>query len=346
VKRAILTCLFFLSLTLSTRAQVKNIVFEGAGIRGIAYSGVISELEQYGMLKGVEKVGGTSAGAITAMLVCLGYTSTEIADIVHNTPFKKFNQGRFLFPGGIFRMRHYYGWYHGEKVEKWLGRLIKAKTGNADISFAELQRKGYKDLYITGTCLNQQRLVVFSSETYPHMSVRDAVRISMSIPLYFEPLFLDSSGKVVKHPKNTTGLDVMVDGGFTANFPIRIFDSTRYLQPTASNVYAVNPYTIGFRIDSDEQISSDKEGGGLAPIPVSGFNEYMKAFYTLIKENLNRQTLTTDDWERTVSISDGQIGSRIRKLSKEQVERLVNDGAMAARNFLASSYGSKTSLQP
>jgi NTE family protein len=344
VKRAILTSFVLLSLTVFMRAQVKNIVFEGAGIRGIAYSGVISELEQKGTLEGVERVGGTSAGAITAMLVCLGYTSTEITSIVHHTPFKKFNQGRFLFPGGIYRMGHYYGWYHGERVEKWLSGLIKAKTGKADISFAELHQRGYKALYITGTCLNRQRLVVFSHETYPHMSVRDAVRISMSIPLYFEPLFLDPTGNVVKHPKNTSGLDIMMDGGFTANFPIRIFDSTRYLNAALPNAYAVNPYTIGFRIDSDEQISSDKTGGGLAPLPVSGFNEYLKAFYTFIIENLNRQTLSSADWERTVSISDGDISPRIRKLSKEQVTRLVNYGAIATRSFLDSAYNSKTSL--
>lgn len=319
------------------QAQVRNIVFEGAGIRGIAYSGAIRELERNGTLEGVERVGGTSAGAITAMLVSLGYSSGEITDIVYHTPFKKFNQGRFLFPGGIYRLHKFYGWYHGEKVEKWLDGLIKAKTGNADITFSELHDKGFKDLYITGTCLNRQRPVVFCRENYPRMKIRDAVRVSTSIPLYFEPLFLDSAGRVVKHPKNTAGLDIMLDGGFAANFPIRLFDSTRYITPALPNRYAVNPHTIGFRIDSDEQISSDKERNGLAAIPVNGFNHYMRALYTLVIEQLNRQTLTNDDWSRTVSISDGQVGPRIRKLSTGEVTTLVNNGASATASFLKAS---------
>lgn len=319
---------------LTAQAQVKNIVFEGAGIRGIAYAGVISELEQTGTLRHVEKVGGTSAGAITALLLCLGYSSSEITGIVHHTPFRKFNQGRFLFPGGIHRLRNYYGWYHGEKIEKWLDDLISAKTGNGAITFRELHDRGYKDLYITGTCLNKQRLVVFSHETYPHMKVRDAVRISTSIPLYFEPLFLDPNGVVVRHPRNTRGLDIMVDGGFTANFPIRIFDSTRYTNPSRPNAFAVNPHTVGFRIDSKEQIDSDQEGAGLAPVPVSRFNHYMRAFYTLILEQLNRQTLTAEDWARTVSINDGQVGPRIRKLSGQEVTTLTTNGATATRNYL------------
>jgi NTE family protein len=334
LKRALLSSLLLTALALNTRAQVKNIVFEGAGIRGIAYAGVISELEQSGTLSGIEKVGGTSAGAITALLLCVGYTSAEITAIVHHTPFKKFNQGRFLFPGGINRLRRYYGWYHGEQMEKWLDGLLKAKTGNAHMTFRELHEKGYKDLYITGTCLNKQRLVVFSYETYPHMKVRDAVRVSTSIPLYFEPLFLDSTGQVVKHPKSTSGLDIMVDGGFTANFPIRIFDSTRYTDPARPNTYAHNPYTIGFRIDSKEQISNDRAGNGLAPIPINRFNHYLRAFYTLIIEQLNRQVLTADDWARTVSIGDGNIGPRIRTLSKEEVATLTRNGATATRSYL------------
>jgi NTE family protein len=90
-----------------------------------------------------------------------------------------------------------------------------------------LHAKGFKDLYITGTCLNKQQLIVFSYETYPKMKVKDAVRISASIPLYFEAVFIDKDGKVISHPKRKEGLDIMVDGGFTGNFPIRMFDNHR-----------------------------------------------------------------------------------------------------------------------
>ena len=93
-------------------------------------------------------------------------------------------------------MKKHFGWYKGKKFEKWLEKMIKEKTGNENITFEELHQKGFKDLYITGTYLNKQKAVVFSYESYPKMKIKDAVRISISIPLYFEPVFIDSSVKL------------------------------------------------------------------------------------------------------------------------------------------------------
>ena len=304
---------------------IKNLVFEGAGIRGIAYCGAIQELERQGLMPNIERVGGTSAGAITALAISLGYTGDEIAHIITQTNFKKFNDGRFFFAGGINRLNKYFGWYRGERFERWVERIIAAKTGDPNITFETLEQKGFKNLYITATCLNRQQLVLLSKETYPHMRVKDAVRISMSIPFYFEAVFIDASGNPVKHPKNKQHLDVMVDGGLTGNFPIRIFDSTN--MPNAA--------TIGFRIDRDEQIKNDQETRTLAPMPVENIKEYAGAFYNMIIENLNRQSLSADDWKRTVSISDGKIGPRIRKLSREEVNVLMENGRAATKKYLS-----------
>ena len=46
--------------------RYRNLVMEGGGIRGIAYGGALLELEQRGVLAGLRRVGGTSAGAIQA----------------------------------------------------------------------------------------------------------------------------------------------------------------------------------------------------------------------------------------------------------------------------------------
>jgi len=306
-----------------TKLVIKNLVFEAAGIRGIAYCGAIKEMEAQKLMSDVEKVAGTSSGAIMALAVSLGYSGAEIENLIGNTNFKKFNDGKFLFVGGISRVKKYFGWYKGKKLEKWLAEMIEHKTGNADITFDQLHQKGFKDLYVTGTCLNKQRPVIFSYESYPNMKVRDAVRISTAIPLYFEAIFMDSSGNVLTHPKEKQGLDVMVDGGFLENFPIHIFDIKR----TDSN-------TIGFRIDPDAQIKNDRENQILADMPTNNLKEYMLAFYNIVIENLNRQQLTKADWQRTVSIGDGNISPKIRKLSKEEVNTLIENGRNAVKNYL------------
>ena len=318
---------------LQLRAQgPENLVFEGAGIRGIAYAGAIEVMEKNGMLSGVQRIGGTSAGAITALLLSLRYPAAEITRIVNSTPYRKFNDGRFSVPGGINRMKNYFGWYRGKQFEKWLAKLIADKTGNADIRFEELHRLGYPDLYITGTSLDLQRTIVFSHEHYPQMRVRDAIRISTSIPLYFEAVFMTPAGELVSHPKkHREGLHVMVDGGITANFPIHLFDSSRYL-PAGGKVH---PGTLGFRIDNRQQILHDSLGlPGLARRPIHTFNDYLKAFYSVMVENLNRADLGPDDWQRTVAIDDGELSPRIRKLSRAELNLLLGNGRRAMEEWL------------
>ena len=310
-------------LAAQTKTVFKNLAFEAAGIRGIAYCGAIQEMESRDLMKPVEKVAGTSSGAIVALLVSLGYSGEEIEKLIGGTNFKKFNDGNFLFFGGIHRMKNYFGWYRGKKLKNWLGKIVEEKTGNADITFEELHRKGFRDLYVTGTCLNQQKQVTLSYETYPNMKVRDAVRISAGIPLYFEAIFIDSAGRVFDHPMQKQGLNVMVDGGFLENFPIHIFSGSQD-----------DSLTLGLRIDPDTQIKNDKETQVLAEMPAGNLKEYMLAFYTLVIENLNRPQLTKFDWERTVSISDGNVPPKIKRLTREQIKLLIENGRMAVKNYL------------
>jgi len=306
-----------------TKPAVKNLVFEAAGIRGIAYCGAIQEMESKKLMNDIQKVAGTSSGAIMALVVSLGYSGEEIQKLIGETNFKKFNDGNFLIFGGVKRMKNYFGWYRGKKLGNWLGKIVEQKTGNADMTFEELHQKGFKDLYVASTCLNRQQPVIFSYETYPKMKVKDAVRISAGIPLYFEAVFMDSTGNIYNHPKQKEGLDVMVDGGFLENFPIHIFD-----------VKEIDSSTLGLRIDPEAQIKNDQGTHVLAEMPVGDLKQYMLAFYTLVIENLNRQQLTKPDWERTVSISDGNISPKIRKLSKEEVRLLIENGRSAMKNYL------------
>lgn len=148
--------LLLLSQSIVAQPAIKNLVFEGAGVRGIAYAGALEVLETKDLVKEVEKVGGTSAGAITALMVSLGYNSTEIAQWIAQTKLHKFNDGKYLFVGGIYRLNKRFGWYRAKRFDKWLSKVISVKTGNPDITFKELHEQNYKDLYVTATFLNKQ----------------------------------------------------------------------------------------------------------------------------------------------------------------------------------------------
>jgi len=325
MKKIILIFASFHQLVLpaQTKPVVRNLVFEAAGIRGIAYCGALKEMESGKLMNDIEKVAGTSSGAIMALTVSLGYSGEEIENLIGQTNFKKFNDGKYLFPGGINRVKKYYGWYRGKQLEKWLGHVIEQKTGNADLTFEQMHQQGFKDLYVTGTCLNKQKAVIFSYASYPKMKIKDAVRISAGIPLYFEAVFMDSTGNIVVHPKQKQGLDVMVDGGFLENFPMHVFDEA-----------IPDSLTLGFRIDPVAQIKKDRDNQALAEMPVNDLKDYMLAFYTLVIENLNRQQLSKRDWQRTVSISDGNISPKLRRLSKEEINVLIENGKTAVKNYL------------
>lgn len=314
----------------------ENLVFEGAGIRGIAYSGVLRQFEKSGISNHIKKVGGTSAGAITALMFSLGYNSNEIHDIISETKFQKFNDGEFIFFGGFSRLNEKYGWYKGDNFTEWLEKIIKNKTGNSEITFEELQEKGFKRLYVTGTSLTKQKLLIFSSETYPQMKVKDAVRVSMSIPLYFEAVFIDSLGQVYKKNKGVKNLDVVVDGGIMGNFPIFMFDSIG-VDSFNHKIRIPNYKTIGVRIDSDLQIKSDALDKQLVPVEIDSMSDYFQAFYIVILENLNRNKLIPEDWERTISVSSTGISPKIKKLTKEEKEALILSGELGTLEFLGKN---------
>lgn len=74
---------------------ITNLVFEGGGIKGIAYVGALEILEEITKnlsipfsLQTVERVAGTSVGAITALLVAIGYNSEEIRRELASIDFK------------------------------------------------------------------------------------------------------------------------------------------------------------------------------------------------------------------------------------------------------------------
>ncbi|MDH5399342.1 MAG: patatin-like phospholipase family protein [Cyclobacteriaceae bacterium] len=312
-----------------------NLVFEGAGIKGLAYAGAIAALEERQLMEGITHVAGTSAGAITALALALGYEGKEIEALIYNTKFQKFNDGRFFFVGGISRMNRKYGWYRGDKFVGWLEEMINAKTGNPDITFREMEQAGYRKLYVTGTSLNRQTLMVFSHETYPDMKVKDAVRISMSVPLYYRAVFIDSTGTIVQKPGE--GVDIMVDGGITGNFPINVFDR----QSGKSGDRIVNHETLGLRIDVEDQINYDMDGKGLSPYAIDGFKDYIGAFYKYVIENLNRGILSEEDWQRTISISSADIGPKVKRLSKAQKDLLIANGRKAVSTWFKPTHSTE-----
>lgn len=322
----------FVYVLLSATAQgqkttYKNLVLEGGGIRGFAYVGAMEILDSLGVLKNIERAGGTSAGAIQATMFAIGYTPSEIKNVIRNVPLNEFNDGTLT--GGIGRVRRKFGFYKGEKLSAWLATLIAAKTGDANITFGQLhqqKQKGYRDLYITGTDLSYRCLRIFSYETYPDMCIRDALRISFSIPLYFEPVFIDDEGKV-QTDNTKPGLHLMVDGGLLDNYPLQMFDHPGYFPCSSDTVFCRNPETIGILLESPGQLDYGKIN---QPLPIKSLTEYIRAVY---KTAIDRPDPDDSTLKRTIILSDLGISGRVRKLPDTIIAKLVESGRQGVRNF-------------
>jgi len=101
------------------------------------------------------------------------------------------------------------------------------------------------DLYMVGTNLSMKTAAVFSYETTPNMEVAEAVRISMSVPLFFEAVKTDSvnvTDNAVNSTTDSTMKQVFCDGGMLNNYPLNLFDSFAF---NPNPYYGVNLETLG-----------------------------------------------------------------------------------------------------
>jgi NTE family protein len=201
-----------------------NAVFEGGGMKAIALVGAYFELEKAGYK--INNMAGSSAGAIVAALLAVGYTASEIEHLLKETDFLKFKQKSWknLVPfSKLFNISVNYGIYCADTFETWLNDLLdkKGKT-----KFKHLLNKNYtsiRDKYklqVTATDLTTKKLLILPHDIKDfniepgELSIATAVRMSMSLPIFYIPYILTNNK--LKH--------LIVDGGLMSNYPIWLLD--------------------------------------------------------------------------------------------------------------------------
>ena len=292
----------------------KNLVFEGGGVKGVAYGGALNVLDKRGILSGIERVGGTSAGAITATLLALDYSAEYIKELMLHLDFTRFKDGSLF--GDIERFFTKYGWYKGEVFLEFIQNQIADKLHHKDATFHDLIEHGFRDLYVVGTDLSAQTDRVFSHETTPDLPIADAVRISMSIPLFFASRKLGGS--------------VYVDGGVVRNYPLGLFDSTK-TDPAnpGRQVREANQKTLGFHLGKNIIETHD----------ISDLDEYAgNLFETILAVQDIALMDNADDVARTVFINVLGIKSTDFGITTEQKLDLIKKGHEATANYLRARF--------
>mgnify|MGYP000014686518 CR=1 FL=1 len=323
----------------SFNGKYENLVFEGGGIRGIAFGGVLKFFEEHDLMHYVKRVAGSSAGAIVAGAIAVNCTADEIIKILDETNFEDFKDDSWGLVLDAYRFFNEFGIYKGDKFLEWFKNIVKEKTGNPDITFKQIYEQYGKELIITGTCLNRAKTYYFHHEKWPDMPVALAVRISMSIPLVFKAVRLhtkepklDEDGNTITdedgNPVMEEFEDIMVDGGLLNNYPIWVFDGESLRDIDKDTME--HSKTLGFKLMS----SDEKPDNQLYHYyqNIGNIIDYMKAFIDSMTIQIERGHIRDGYWDKTVSVNTGTISTLDFAISDKDKQTLIKSGYESAKN--------------
>jgi NTE family protein len=283
-------------------------VFEGGGVRGIAFVGAIQAMEE-GDVEW-ERLAGTSAGSIIAALLACGYKSYEIREMLRDIDYSKL-RGRTILNripiiGSFIELLIHLGFYKNDYIEAWMDSLLIAK----DIqTFADLPDGKLK--IIASDVSNGQMLVlpddlVRYNMTPADLKISTAVMMSTSLPFFFRP---------VKWKLKDGKKSYILDGGLLSNFPIWLFDTEHPRFPT-----------FGFRFVKEEV--------NIDPVIPTPFHLAKNIFKTMLQAHDIRH-MNEETNERTIKIPTGRVNTTDFELNEEELEILYQSGYKSAKEFLS-----------
>jgi len=183
---------------------INELVLSGGGMTGIAMLGTLHEMYNQNILNHVKRIIGTSIGGIIGFLINIGYKPNTIFAIINELDFNIFSE---INCDNIMMFYDTMGVADGKPVMTIIHTMMKHKDIDHTITFKQLYEITNVELLITGYNLCTSVTECFNHIDTPDMSILLAIRITISIPLYFKPVKYNDF--------------LYVDGGITEPIPIR-----------------------------------------------------------------------------------------------------------------------------
>ena len=316
--------------------QKADAVFEGGGVKGIGLVGALQAFEEHGFRW--QNLAGTSAGAITAALVAVGYKAMELKEVM-NTRVDIRNLmdtsgiGKLPVIGPWLSLIFTQGMYQGEYFLQVMRELIAEKTGKQRFTFADLvmpkepddseedyERKYKYKLRVIACDISDNTMLVLPQDVArldrnpDDLEVALAVRMSISFPFFFKPVIVQEAGR--RRSKHWT-----VDGGMLSNFPIWLFDSPPGRPPAWP--------TIGFLL-------AEPASGEPHYQRIRGLVSMTRAMVKTMTAAHDRKALEGADKRRIVQIPTGKYNTLDFNLNDSDREWLYSSGYQAAKQFLST----------
>ena len=326
-------------------------VFEGGGVKGIAFAGAIAAAEQDGGVKEWVNLAGTSAGSIVSALLVAGYDAAGLQKILADAKYPRFADTGFggMWLGGIYNavfLRR--GLAPGKYFKEWMNEQLAAsplarELGKTELTFADVRRRDLPPrselpditdekyeratyrLHVITSDVTSGRMAILPDDLPNYedengkpfekdtFPIVDAVRMSMSYPFLFAPVTLHHGGRPY----------YMVDGGLLSNFPIWMFDSPNPKRPT-----------WGFRLHPGADVV---EGMPYRKIPRPLWAApLLKAMFSAATEAWDREQMEHVVSARTVSIPTHSISTTNFGLTHTDADNLYSWGQTAAHTFFTT----------
>ncbi len=347
---------------LSLSSLVADAVFEGGGVKGVGMVGALSRFEERGYQW--KCVAGTSAGAITAALVAAGYSAREVKAELDSLMqeegedgqrgYERFKDKSLLdrIPGlgPALSLGLEKGIYEGRFFEDWLRGLLENKKKR---TFADLVNPEHvndpKDspyryrLRVIASDISLRRMLVLPQDIAGYeefggdpdrVDIARAVRMSMSIPFFFEPVQLTCLDAYFSRTEKETSQEAstgrkltfsaeqrtsyIVDGGILSNFPVDLFDAPPDRAPRWP--------TFGFKLVAP---SDDRPNRIHGPLSLIG------ALFTTMMEAHDQRHMGTATEVRTVRIKTEKVKTTDFDLSLRDSDALYERGRQGAEEFFA-----------
>jgi NTE family protein len=309
-------------------------VFEGGGVKGIAFVGALQAFEEAGYQW--QNVAGTSAGAVASSLIAAGYTAAELRTIMETrVEFGRMTDAGLLgnvpLVGPWLNLLVHEGFYRGDYFLGLMRTLLAEKMRKERVTFADftlpkepfdseeayLSRFKYR-LHVVASNITRNELMVLPQDVAKlgldpdDFEVALAVRMSISIPYFFMPVRVAEAA----HPRSKHWV---VDGGLLSNFPIRYFDAPPGEPP---------PWpTFGLLL-------WEPTAGQPRQERIRSLVSMTRAMVRTMNTAHDRKALEEADLRRIVKIPTGRYAATDFDLTPADREWLIESGYRAAKEFL------------
>lgn len=286
-------------------------VFSGGGVKAYAFLGALQSLEEHNLE--LERVAGTSAGAIIASFVAAGYGYADIKRLLDQLNLKQFADPPALskiipFSKWLF-LYFQMGLYKGNVLENWLYHQLAAKRV---YTFNDI-RPEYLKVVVSDLSLGKlivlpddlKRIYGMDPKRFP---VATAIRMSAGFPYFFMPKRL---------PGKKFRKSIIVDGGLLSNFPLWIFekDGNKDERPL-----------LGIKLSELVEMKEQK---------INHAFDMFHALFSTMKQAHDARYISKTEKENIIFIPVNKIGATELNVSKQMRQQLIDAGYVYANRFLS-----------